>query len=163
MMHVQQCLAPGKRRRTGLRPHGILGYGLLEMMIALVIVILLATVALPTWQRHAMRGWRAQVRAEMIGAMLEFERRALGTMSFADAPGGQAIAGDWPRPLPAGGLPRHLLLARACPFAGLDACVELQAVPQTPDPLCGVLILRSSGEWLVQRASEAPQRMPAEC
>lgn len=140
------------------------GFSLTEMLAAMVIVAVLAAFAMPGWQRQAMRSWRSQVRAEMIGAMLELEHRALATTSFASAPGGRDVAGHWPRALPAGGRPRHVLQAGACPAAGLDACVELRAVPQAPDPLCGELILRSSGEWLVRRAGGTlPQRMPAEC
>lgn len=141
------------------------GFTLLELIVALVIMAILTTVAVSTWQRHLWRGWRAEARSAMTAAMVDLERHALSAMTFADPAGGQAIAGTWPRAVPAApARARHLLSAYACPDAGPDACVELHALPQMPDPDCGTLILRSTGEWLaLLPGMEQAMPLPASC
>ncbi len=141
------------------------GFTLLELLITLTMLAILAAMVVPAWHRHMERGWRAEARSALIGAMLELERHALATMSFAAQPGGAVVAGNWPRAVPGqAARPRHLISAGACPSGGLERCVELRAVPQTPDAPCGVLILRSTGEWLAQPAFAAePVPLPPAC
>jgi type IV pilus assembly protein PilE len=128
------------------------GFTLLELIVTMLIIAILTAMAVTTWQRHVERGWRAQARAALMTAMLELERHALTTMTFADRAHGEAVAGTWPKAVPAPpARPRHLVSAQPCPDAGLDLCVELHALPQTPDAECGALILRSTGEWLAVR------------
>jgi type IV pilus assembly protein PilE len=140
------------------------GFSLVEIAAALAILAILAAIALPAWHGYLMRGWRAQARTALTEALLQLERHALAAMTFAAEPGADVAAGEWPLPVPATGTVRHLVSAAACPQAGLDACVELRAVPQRPDPECGVLILRSTGQWLSLPEGEAmPRPLPAHC
>lgn len=139
-------------------------FSLVELAAALAVLAILVAIALPAWHGHLMRGWRAQARTALTEAMLQLERHAVGAMTFAAEPGGDVAAGDWPLRVPASGTVRHLVTAATCPQAALDACVELRAVPQLPDPECGVLILRSTGQWLVLPDGEAvPRPLPAHC
>ncbi|AEI78060.1 type IV pilus assembly protein PilE [Cupriavidus necator N-1] len=110
-----------------------------------------------------MRGWPAQARTALTEGMLQLERHAVGAMTFfAAEPGAEVAAGEWPLPVPAAGIVRHIVTAAACPQAALDTCVELHAVPQRPDPECGVLILRSTGQWLALPEGEAvPRPLPS--
>ena len=148
--------APASRR--------IAGFSLIELAAALAVLAILVAIALPAWHGHLMRGWRAQARTALTEAMLQLERHAVGAMTFAAEPGGDVAAGDWPLRVPASGTVRHLVTAATCPQAALDACVELRAVPQLPDPECGVLILRSTGQWLTLPDGEAvPRPLPAHC
>ncbi|WER45116.1 prepilin-type N-terminal cleavage/methylation domain-containing protein [Cupriavidus sp. WKF15] len=123
-------------------------FSLIELLIALAILAILAAVAVPAWSQYLERGWRTQARAELVAAMLELEQHALAAATFALQPGSDIAAGNWPRPVPPGPNPRHVLTAAACPHAGLDACVEIRATPVAPDHRCGVLILRSTGQQL---------------
>jgi type IV pilus assembly protein PilE len=111
-----------------------------------------------------MRGWRAQARTALTEAMLQLERHAVEAMTFAAEPGSDIAAGEWPLRVPANGPVRHLVSAAACPESTLDTCVELRAVPQFPDPECGTLILRSTGQWLAQpEGATAHRSLPAHC
>ncbi|SPC11750.1 putative type 4 fimbrial biogenesis pilE-related transmembrane protein [Cupriavidus taiwanensis] len=148
-------LAPACRRMHG--------FSLIELVAALAVLAILAAIAVPAWQRHLARGWRAQARAALSGAMLQLERHALEATTFAVAPGSDLVAGDWPLRVPASGTVRHLVSAGACPQATLDTCVELRAAPQAADPECGTLILRSTGQWLAQPDGTVPQPLPPHC
>ncbi|MEM5276676.1 prepilin-type N-terminal cleavage/methylation domain-containing protein [Cupriavidus taiwanensis] len=140
------------------------GFSLIELVAALAVLAILAAIAVPAWHRHLARGWRAQARAALTGAMLQLERHALEAMTFAAAPGSDMVAGEWPLRVPANGPVRHLVSAGACPQAALDTCVELRAVPQAADPECGTLILHSTGQWLAQPQGAAqPQPLPPGC
>lgn len=140
------------------------GFSLIELLVVLTVLTILATMVIPVWTEHLMRGWRAQARAELAGALLELERHAAVAMSFAALAGGDAVAGDWPRLVPAAGRARHAISAGPCPATSLDICVELRATPLFADPRCGVLILRSTGQWLSRpETEENPRRLPAEC
>lgn len=140
------------------------GFSLVELMLVVVISALLASLAVPSWHEHLRRGWRAQARAELAAALLELERHAAQAMSFAVQPGDDTVAGEWPRPVPAAGPARHVISPTPCPAASLDTCVELRATPSQPDRQCGVLILRSTGQWLSWPDNvERPGPLPADC
>lgn len=123
-------------------------FSLVDLLITIAMLAILAAFAVPAWDQYLARGWRTQARAELVAAMLELEQHAMAATTFALQPGSDIAAGNWPRPVPPGADPRHLITAAACPQAGLDACVEVRATPVVPDHRCGVLILRSTGQRL---------------
>ena len=141
------------------------GFSVIELLIVLCIVVILTVMAVPAWQRHVERSWRMQARAELLSAMLALERHALLTLSFAATPGGAHAAGDWPRPVPPPpARVRHWLTATSCAGMDLTRCVEVRAAPTQPDPRCGALVLRSTGEWLsLPPAGDAAVPMPEGC
>lgn len=140
------------------------GFSLIELMAVVVISALLAALAVPAWHEHLRRGWRAQARAELTAALLELERHAAQAMSYAGQPGDDTVAGEWPRQVPPAGPARHVISAMPCPAANLDTCVELRATPRQPDRQCGVLILRSTGQWLSWPDHvDRPGPLPADC
>ncbi|ESH93042.1 MULTISPECIES: type IV pilin protein [Cupriavidus] len=129
-------------------------FTLIELLVAVTIAAIVAGIAAASWHRHLQRSWRAQARTALIAAMLELQRHAMTRGSFADD-SGHRPAGSWPQWVPAPpARPQYRLAALACIDASprdadLDRCIELHAVPQWPDPDCGTLILRSTGEWLM--------------
>lgn len=152
-----------------MTPTRIGGFTLIELLIVIVIVAIVAGIAATSWHRHLQRGWRAQARTAMIAAMLDLQRHAMARGGFADD-SGHGPAGRWPQWVPAPpARPHYRLAALPCTEAGqrdadLHRCIELHAVPQWPDPACGTLILRSSGEWLMQSADTAgPVPWPDSC
>lgn len=144
-------------------------FTLIELLVVIVIVAIVAGIAATSWHRHLQRSWRAQARTAMIAAMLDLQRHAMARGSFADD-SGRGPAGRWPQwvpPPPA--RPHYRLAALPCTAAGqrdadLDRCIELHAFPQWPDVTCGTLILRSSGEWLMESQDQAgPVPWPEGC
>lgn len=136
------------------------GFSLAELLVVIAIIIVLTILAAPAWQRHVERGWRMQARAELVSAMLALERHALMNLTFASAADGTTPAGEWPRPVPPPpARTRHWLTATSCEGISLSRCVEVRATPARPDPVCGILVLRSSGEWLSLPTSDV-QTMP---
>lgn len=146
-------------------------FTLIELLIAIVIVAIVAGIAATSWHRHLQRGWRAQARTAMIAAMLELQRHAMARGGFADD-SGHGPAGRWPQGVPAPpARPHYRLAALPCTAAtagqrdaDIHRCIELHAVPQWPDPACGTLILRSSGEWLIESTDAGgPEPWPERC
>lgn len=141
------------------------GFSLAELLVVVAIATVLTMLAVPAWQRHAERGWRMQARAELVSAMLALERHALVSLTFASATDSETPAGDWPKPVPPPpARTRHWLTATSCDGISLSRCVEVRAAPVRADPLCGTLVLRSSGEWLFLPTPDGGARpMPSEC
>lgn len=139
-------------------------FTLIELLIVIAIAAIVAGIAATSWHRHLHRSWRAQARTAMIAAMLDLQRHAMARGGFADD-SGQGPSGRWPQWVPSPpARPHYRLAALRCTAAGqrhadIDRCIELHAVPQWPDPACGTLILRSSGEWLMASA-ETPGPVP---
>ncbi|WP_324291759.1 prepilin-type N-terminal cleavage/methylation domain-containing protein [Cupriavidus sp. D39] len=67
------------------------GFTLLELLITLTVSAILMAMVMPAWHQHMARGWRAEARSALIGVMLDLERHALATMSFAAQPGGATV------------------------------------------------------------------------
>ena len=140
------------------------GFTLLEVLVTIAMLGFIATMALTSWHQHTVRAWRAEARSQMIAVMLELQQHAMATGSYAMDDGDQP-AGRWPRwvpPPPA--TPHHRIRAGNCPGQDLRQCVELRAVPEQADSVCGTLILRTDGEWLAEIAPDAgPVPLPDAC
>lgn len=141
------------------------GFGLAEVLVVLTITVILAALALPTWQQHRARAMRVEARAELAASMLTLERHAWSHATFATSRDEAAPAGDWPRPVPATpATPHHWIAATTCGDLPLSQCVELRATPVAPDARCGTLVLRSHGAWLsMPAAATAPVPLPRGC
>lgn len=66
--------------RSGMqRPHGICGFSLLELVIALAVLAILLALAVPAYQRYVQRGERAEaVRLLLAAAACQERVRAQG-------------------------------------------------------------------------------------
>lgn len=68
------------RRRTQARPSA--GFTLLELMIAVVIVAILASIALPSYRSYVLRSNRAVVRAMLVDLAAKQEVEALKSGTY---------------------------------------------------------------------------------
>ncbi|MGY8523808.1 type II secretion system protein [Paracidovorax citrulli] len=161
-------------------PAGRRGFTLPEAVATLAILSLLVAFGMANLQRHLDRGWRLQVRAAMIDAMLVLQRHAMAAGTYAD-PGTERPFGAWPRLVPEPpASARYRIDAMACPGASLHGCVQLRARALragsdngggddggsgsgsgsgSGNGDCTELILRSTGEWL-QRREDEPTAQP---
>ncbi len=144
-------------------------FTLIELLIVIAIAAIVGGIAATSWHPHLQRSWRAQAHTALIAAMLDLQRHAMARGGFADD-SGNGPAGRWPQWVPAPpALPRYRVAAMPCTAASqrepdLHHCIELHAAPQWPDPACGTLILRSSGEWLTESPDAAgPVPWPQAC
>jgi type IV pilus assembly protein PilE len=60
------------------------GFTLIELMIAIAIVAILAAVALPSYQKHIMRGKRAAAQAQMMDIANREQQYFLDKRAYAD-------------------------------------------------------------------------------
>jgi len=120
----------------------IRAFTLLELMIVMAVVAVLALLAMSTWSSYWERMRRATAGAALVAVLAQMELRHARMGTFWP----QSL--DAPMPLP---MPRidgyNIYPPTSCGNAPNDnRCVEVIASPTRPDPLCGSLTLRSTGE-----------------
>lgn len=131
------------------------GFTLIELMIALAVAAILATIAYPTYQEAVRKGKRAEGRAALMELMQQQERYYSLTNSYIafsststeeDAKkfkwfsGGNASSSAYE------------ISASPCEGETIENCVQLTATPGSPkvdknftDTLCGKLTFTSTG------------------
>lgn len=67
------------------------GFSLVELMIALVVVAILATIAYPSYQNYVQRSRRADGQAALMGLAAAMERHYNQNMSYAGAADGSGV------------------------------------------------------------------------
>lgn len=131
------------------------GLTLIELMIVLAIVMILATLAYPTYAGYITRTHRIEGQVALLDTMQQQERyfmrnNTYAAFSAAPAEGGESQFRAWS----ASSAQRssYELQGRACPGQSVGDCIELRATPGTArvdghfqDPECGILTLDSAG------------------
>lgn len=119
------------------------GFTLVELMAVLVIVGVLVFVATTTWPAYWKRTRRAAAGAALVATLSQLELRHARTGTYA--------SDDSQSPSPVTRSDGYTIfppqvctgLTGALP---ISECVEVMAIPNTPDPACRVLVLRSNGQ-----------------
>ena len=136
------------------------GFTLIEILIALAVIVILGTIAFPSYQEAVRKTRRAEGRGALTQLMQQQERYYSQSNSYiafssastdANARKFKWYSGDSP------GASAYEISAAACPGEGIQTCVLLTAKPGTDkvnaafsDPACGELSLTSTG---VKKAS----------
>ena len=126
------------------------GFTLIEVLVALLIVSILASIAWPNYAAYLTKTRRMEGKVALIMAMEQHHALHHSYVAFSSA---APVAG-----LPwwsgtAAGASYYELDAEACPARTLRDCVQLRASPGTAnvdvrfrDAECGTLTLLSTGE-----------------
>jgi type IV pilus assembly protein PilE len=142
------------------------GFTLVEAMVVLLIIVILAAIAYPSYREAILKTRRAQGKAALMKLMQQQERYYAQHASYlafsADATDEEAKRFQWfSGDNPASSF--YEIDARPCDTEDLRDCVVLSAWPGTArvnaayhDVLCGHLTLNSRGE----RTADAKQCWP---
>ena len=128
------------------------GFTLSELLAALAVLGIVLAVAVPNYSEFAVRSRRTEARVALVETMQQQERYYTRHNSYA------AFSADAPQPPfrwwtgPSAARSAYEMVAAPCQGLALSECVELRAIPGSPnvDPLfvdtrCGALYLRSDG------------------
>lgn len=129
------------------------GFSLIELLVALGVVAILATIVYPAYFSHLATARRSDAAGALTGLQAAMERYFTANMTYAGAAsedGSPAPALAYAATVPVGGGKATYTLhieapTDACPIA---TCFRIQAVPtgsQTGDK-CGTLTLTSTGQ-----------------
>jgi type IV pilus assembly protein PilE len=119
------------------------GFTLMEVLIAMTILAILATIAYPNYSEYVTRGRRGDGKAELMAAMQALERHYAQANSYVDPADNTRAWRGFPQTSDGG---NYAIAAAACGGLGFNECVQLSATPTIADARCGTLLLRSTGE-----------------
>jgi len=149
------------------------GFTLVELLVALMVVAILASIAIPSYSAYVIRGQRAAAKAglEQAAQWLERNYTTSGCYNFTDAlscgaQGGNAVAASWPFTgaptdggaityaipvptvwtAPAPATPGQYFLLTATPCGAGGAACPAGSNTGFSDPQCGQLLLDSTGQ-----------------
>ena len=120
------------------------GFSLLELVVALAIVGLLTTVALPAYQRNIQSGARAEGQRLLLQVAAEQERFYASHHSYSVSASPTSVSSPMSL-LSEGGL--YEVTVAACVDGTIANCFVATATPMgtQSDDICGVLALSSAG------------------
>lgn len=131
------------------------GFTLIELLIAMAVVAILATIAIPSYQDSVRKSRRAQAKADLVELAQRLERHHTVQNSYADFEG---VDDDFPSPSEG---TAHYTITIDGPGGADEPTADafvLTAAPeeetgQNKDP-CNVLTLSSTGTKGVSEADE---------
>jgi type IV pilus assembly protein PilE len=147
-------------RTDEMRPHRAGGTTLLELVIALVIVALLATLALPSYRRYVLQANRADGRAALLALAAAQEKFYLACNEYAASLDDTTPSNCSPSTLRFPSRSEHGLYAVAITAADTVSWSATAVVsggsPQAADSHCHTLQLDSTGRRSAVAVDGAP-------
>lgn len=117
------------------------GFTLVELMIAIAIIGILASIAIPQYSKYVQRGYRSDALAAIQQIMNAQERyytdKATYTTVLTDL-GFAAATYTTPKG-------KYVITARACGSQPLTRCIEANAVPQGGQVEDGTITINTQG------------------
>lgn len=144
------------RKNEGRQMSRNRGFTMAELMLVMVIILILAALAYPSYASHIVKARRLEGQMALLDAMQKQERYYTEHQAYlpfsADSPDPDAQRFKWYSGSRASGS-AYELSAHACPGLPLRACIEVRATPGTRrvdqsfrDPDCETLTLKNTGE-----------------
>lgn len=116
------------------------GFNLIEMMIVLVVIGIMASIAVPSYQDYIMRGSRGEGMTAMLDVMRAqedyFANNFTYTVNLTDLNYSATVVTD---------STRYAITAAKCTGEALTVCIELKATAQNGQQTDGNLLLDSLG------------------
>jgi type IV pilus assembly protein PilE len=126
------------------------GFSLVELMIAVAIVGILASIAIPAYRDSILKGKRAEARTALSELMLQQERfmtQSNTYLAFSNVGGTTTPASVPFKTFSGDSLAKtsYYLSASACTSLTIQECVVITASPVNADPDAGDLQMLSTG------------------
>ena len=141
--------------------HQPAGFTLLEALIAVLIVGIVSTLALPAYTGVLLKARRVEARAALFQVMQQQERFYTEHASYAVFSAPTSLFRWWSGTRPEDSF--YELSAQRCPEQSLRQCVLITATPGTElvmseylDPECGSLMLDSTNAKTYSGSTRAP-------
>lgn len=122
------------------------GFTLIELLIVVTVIGILSAIAMPAYTQWVIKGKRAEGRAALLDLMMQQERYMTQHNTYLAFSAGQSGVPFKTYSGSSATNPAYLLSAQACASATIAECVQLNAVPQRPDPAVDTISLTSTGQ-----------------
>ena len=122
------------------------GFTLIELMIAVVVIGILASIAYPSYTEYVRNAKRAEARVALVEILQQQERYMTQNNSYLAFASG---ATNVPFKTYSGASrdsANYLLSASACSNEKIENCVKITATPQHADASAGSITITSTGE-----------------